>query len=301
MNVRVNGNLLASYIFLFLSQAMVSVNIVASKSIIDDFPIFLLLEARFIFATFFMALTIAAKPKMLCSLKELSRSDWWLLFFQGLTAGFLFNMFLLSGLHYTSASVASVIASTLPAIIAVLSFLVLKETLSKSKYLSILFAIMGVIIINIAKPFDNSNNIFGDFIILIALLPEAAYYILVKIRVIKIPIILQSCILNCINMLLLLPIAIITTDKSAFDTIHLSDWFIVAIIGIASALFFSFWSKGCKNISGSNCALMTATMPISTILIAMVFLGEKLVWLQWIGVIFILLAIVVSTRNQEYK
>ncbi len=278
---------------------MVSVNIVASKSIIDKIPVFLLLEMRFIFATFFLLVTVATKPKMLKSLKELSQTDWILLFLQGVTAGFLFNVFLYTGLHYTSASVASVIASTLPALIALLSYFVLKEKLSKNKYLSIFFAVLGVVVINAAKPFDNSNNLFGDFIILIALLPEATYYILVKLRTIKIPITLQSCILNCINMALLLPLAIATTDKSTLQAIQLKEWGVIAIIGMASALFFSFWSKGCKNVSGANCALMTATMPISTIIIAMIFLGESLMWVQWLGVTCIIGAIIISTRSRS--
>lgn len=285
------------YLLLFLSQSMVAVNIVASKFVIERFPTVLLLETRFIFATLVMTLFSLRKPSSFAPVKYLSRRDWWLIFWQAMTAGFMFNILLLTGLHYTSASIAAVIASTIPAIIAILCYLILKEKLSRTKVLSIGFATFGVIMINIAKPIDNSHNVFGDFIILLALLPEAMYYILVKIRAIRLPISVLSLLLNALNAIVFLPLAIVFTSKEQLQQIHLIDWLIVFVIGIASALFFSFWSKGSEHISPSSCALMTATMPISAITIAMVFLGEQLIWLQWAGVIAIVLAIIVSTRS----
>lgn len=292
-----------SYLLLILSQLMVGVNIVGSKYLIThQMPIFLLLETRFIFAT--VILFVLSKlffktrqPKKII----LTFNDWGMIIIQALCAGFFFNCLMLLGLRYTSANIAGVITSTLPLVIAIMSFLFLKEYLSPLKWLCIVIATCGLIIINSAKINSGNfqNTLLGDFIIFLALIPEAGYYLLAKIYQNKLPIMTISTWMNGINALIFIPFALFAERNTHYIDITFVDWGIALIIGLASALFYVFWYSGSAKVQITNAALYTAVMPVGTLIIAWIFLGEKLDLIQYVGMIFVLGAIILSVKIKQ--
>lgn len=288
-------------LFLILSQTMVGINIVCSKLLLPSIPIFILLGIRFSLATLILLplhwLSPARKTTVRTHFASIKRKGWLFLIAQGLTAGLLFNCIMLIGLNKTDANVAGIITSVLPAMIAVMSWLILKEKISVKNCLCILFATAGLAVIAYQKlPGDSSSHtFFGDFIVLLSLLPEAAYYILCKLHPNKLPIFLTSALLNGINALLLLPVLI----SFHWDTINITSqhWLILIILSIAAGLFFIFWFLGCQRVDGIMTSLSTATMPIATVILAWMVLGESLTMLQTIGMGLVILAIIAYAKK----
>ena len=202
-------------LWLSLAQIMVAVNIVMSKSLLDTIPVLIMMTIRFSIATFVLIplhwLTPERKQPCLSYFTALNRKDWIFLIAQALSAGVLFNCLMLTGLHATDANVAGIITSALPAMIALFSWLFLKESISFKKLSCILLATMGLLVIAFDKftTVGKNHSFFGDAIVFIALIPEAGYYILTKIHTSKLPVFLTSSLLNGINALILLPIALL--------------------------------------------------------------------------------------------
>lgn len=292
---------ITSYIYLTLSQLMVGINIVGSKYLIKKMPIFILLETRFAFAT--IILIFLAKLMVVTPTKNvhLSKQDWSIIILQALCAGFLFNFLMLSGLHYTSANVAGIITSTLPLVISLLSFLFLREYLSITKWLCIVVATFGLIIINLTKMDTGNyqNTLVGDLLIFLALLPEAIYYLLAKKYGNQLPVLTISGWMNGINALVFIPFALFSIHNNFLANLTLYDWSLALLIGLASALFYVFWYKGSAKVPLSIAALFTAVMPIGTLIIAWIFLNERLTWLQFIGMFLVLSAVILSARIKE--
>ena len=67
---------------------------------------------------------------------------------QALCAGTFFNFLMVLGLRYTDAQTAGIITSTLPALIAVASWLVLKEQFTFKKSICVACATLGLIVIS---------------------------------------------------------------------------------------------------------------------------------------------------------
>lgn len=287
--------------FLILAQTMVGLNIVFSKCLVSSLPLLFMLTLRFGLAALILLplhwLTSAKQFSLRHYLLELTRRDWYFIFAQALTAGILFNCLMLLGLHYTDANLAGIITSALPAIIALMSWLILREKISTKKGLCILFATLGLLVIAWDKwqGLGANHSFFGDAIVLLSLLPEATYYVLCKLHSNRLPVFLISSIINGINALILLPFNAFVPLNSL--TLTPSTWLILVALGLSSGLFYVFWYCGVQQVDGIMASLSTAVMPVATVILAWLILGEQLSTLQCAGMVLVILSIAFYARR----
>jgi drug/metabolite transporter (DMT)-like permease len=289
-------------VFLFLAQIMVGVNIVTSKLLLASIPVLILLEMRFLIATIVLlplhwAVHNSQDETLKVYFSKLKKRDWFFLCAQALSAGVIFNVLMLTGLHYTDANVAGIITSALPAIIVLLSWLILHEKITTKKGLCILFSTIGLIIIAYAKlkELDRSHSFFGDSFVLLALLPEACYYVLCKLYINRLPIFLTSALLNGINALLLLPVLFLVPWEPT--SLNIETWIILLIIGLSSGLFYVFWFIGAKQVDSTMASLSTAIMPIATVVLSWIVLKDSLTLLEAVGMGLVLFSIVLYAKK----
>lgn len=295
------NNFLIGLGFLILAQSMVGVNIVASKLLLASTPVLFLLLMRFVIASSVLLPLHWATPARNYSIKEhfskLQKRDWGFIFAQALSAGFLFNCLMLIGLNYTDANVAGIITSALPAIIAIMAWLVLGEKISPQKALCIVFATAGLVVIACGKlrNIGSSHSFLGDSIVLLSLLPEAAYYVLCKVYSNRLPIFLTSVLLNGINAILLLPILFFIDFSSL--VMNAANWFNLFIVGLSSALFYVFWFMGAQRVDSILASLSTAIMPVATVILAWIILGEQLNLTEFAGMSLVIFSIFLYARR----
>lgn len=288
-------------LFLILAQIMVGVNIVASKYVLSSIPILFILALRFTLAAIILVflywLIPTQKKSMNYYFSQLKQRDWFFILAQALSAGVLFNFLMLGGLHYTDANVAGIITSALPALIALMSWIALSEKISGKKIICVGFATLGLVIIGCDKLDDAqaSHSFWGDLLVLLSLLPEATYYILSKMYTHSLPIFLIASLLNAINaVLLLFSLLFYSWDGLS---IHFFDWFVLFILGLSSGLFYVFWYLGCQKVDGVMASLSTAVMPLSTVILAWIVLGERLTIGQTLGMGLVILSIAAYARR----
>lgn len=297
---------LIGYLMIILCQFSASVNVVSSKSLVAHLNVFFLMETRFLIAAviLFVAWVLVGKknhPEHV-KLKELKQSDWLLLIFQALCAGALFNLLLLIGMRYTSANNAAIITSAIPAMVALLSIFILKQVLTRYKLICIVFATVGLFIINGSKMnvHGSFDAFLGDLLIVIAIIPESLYYVLSKIRTIRLPVLLLSSIINAINALFMLPFVLIFPSSIPSTISHL-DISLLLLVGISSGVFYIGWAKGSQYVDGATAGIMTALMPIFAIILSIIFLHEAVGTLQVIGMVLILVSIMFSNLGGLIK
>ncbi len=288
-------------VFLILAQTMVGINIVISKSLLASMPVLVILAIRFALATFILLplhwVTPAKQQSIKSHILMINRKDWIFLISQALCAGVLFNCLMLVGLNSTDANVAGIITSALPAIIAIMSWLILGEKISAQKAFCVVFATAGLIVIAYDKLsiVGASHSFFGDSIVLLSLLPEAVYYILCKLYSNRLPLFLTTALLNGINALLLLPaLFLMPWEPSQITPL---SWLILFIISLSSGLFYVFWFLGAQRVDGVMASLSTAVMPIATVILAWIILGEQLTKMEFTGMALVISSIVLYARR----
>src|SRR3989338_10595902 len=100
-------NNFAAYLLLLAAQLMVGICIVSAKALLTNLTPAIILPIRFTIGFLFLLFIhlIVSKEKFQ-SFKKLTRNDWFFIISQSLCSGAFFNILLLLGLKYTSASEA---------------------------------------------------------------------------------------------------------------------------------------------------------------------------------------------------
>ncbi len=301
MKIKSNAYSLQGLLFLILAQIMVAMNIVASKLLLSSVPILLLLTIRFTLATVILLPLHWLTPSKLFSTRyhfaQLSAKDWFYIFIQALSAGILFNCLMLVGLQYTDANAAGIITSALPALIALMSWIILGEKISGKRGICVCIATVGLVIIACEKlhNIQLNHSFLGDLIVFFSLIPEASYYVFSKLHPVRLPVFLISALLNGINAIFLFLMLFFLPLHGGH--INRDSWLIVFILGLSSGLFYVFWYFGCQCVDGIMASLSTAVMPIATIIFAGVLLHEQLTIGQLIGMSMVMLSVVVYAKR----
>lgn len=287
-----------SMMFLILAQALVAVSIVCAKFLVGNLPIVVILCIRFAIAALILLPLHWLSPAKQFSLpqhfSQLTKTDWLFIVAQAVCAGVLFNWLMVMGLEYTDANIAGIITSALPALIAIMSWLLLKEKITARSLGCIVLATLGLIIIAGAKTSEGQrhNSLLGDFLVFASLLPEASYYILSKLHVNKLPIFLVASLLNGINAVILILLFLVIQPD--IHGITFQNWMILTFLGLTSGLFYVFWFFGCQKVEGIKASLTTAVMPVATVIFAWLLLGEQLTAVQMAGMSLVVLSIVAN-------
>ena len=164
--------------------------------------------------------------------------------------------------------------------------------------ISMALAVLGIMALNVNSFVDTiPGNLLGDIIVLAALVPEALYYILAKRYPPKLPVFFLSALLMGLNLPFLLLIAIIFHAPIWTTDYTLQQFIVLITISLSSGLFYAFWFSGCDKVNGITAGITTAFMPIATVLIAWLFLGESINTMQCVGMLLILSSIFSMTRK----
>src|SRR5690606_5701928 len=106
-------------------------------------------------------------------------------FLESFLGNFLFSVFMLFGVSLTSAVSAGVIMAAIPATVALLSRLFLREPISGRTWTAIACAALGIGLLGIAKPAHGAAEgggmaWLGNLLVFGAVLCEAAYAVIGK-------------------------------------------------------------------------------------------------------------------------
>lgn len=282
-----------AYIELTLAMVIVGSSIIVGKLLVANFPVFLVSGLRFGIAS------IVLVPLLLIQEGNnfvIGKRDWGILFLQAFTGVFLFSVFLLYGLKFTNATEASIITSTNPAVIGVISFLFLREKLTFNKIIGIVFAVCGILLINIlGKTAETERGmlpILGNVLVFGSVIGTALFTILRKVSSNTISPLLSATVMSVLGVVLFLPFALYEAMQFDFSSITVIDWILVFYYGIVvTVVAFILWFQGVTKVSASTAAVFTSVMPISAVLLSYLILREPFAWSHVWGGLCILVGI----------
>lgn len=288
-----------AYIQLALSMCLVGINVAVGKIITQTVPVFLFSDMRFIIAS--LVLIPMAFIQRDTKLK-LNNKEWLLLFLQSLFGVFLFSIFMLYGVRYTSAISAGIITSTTPACIALIAFFFLREKLNFFNALSIILAVLGITMISVqgeSNTSENINGMLGNILVLCAVISEALFTIFAKPLSAKLKPLQMAAIVNLFGFILFIPFS-----ARQILTMHIEItmfiWLLIIYYALtASVLSFFLWYKGIAKVPANIAGLFTVFLPVSSTLVGVVFLDENLSIKHVAGLAFALAAILIGIRSSQ--
>lgn len=294
---------LVGYIELFLAQVCIGINVITGKLLTGFFPVFLLLAIRFTIGLCGMLVIMHVQRISIMMIYNrfmlLANKSKFLLFVQAICGGFLFNVFMLYGMKTISATSAGIISSIIPIMIFIISAVFLNEKINFQKIISIVIVVMGFIILNTGRRFDETERAcVGNFLVLLAVIPEALFTILSKSINKKISSIEAVTFINLFNFILFLPFALINLTHFHLTHLNANLCSQLLLYGLSGGiLFFFFWYRGLTKINANTAALFTGIMPLSTTLLAFIFLNETISINQIIGMLLVTAAIFIGCEK----
>lgn len=283
---------------LISAMALAGSSVVVGKIVIYSVPVFLGAFSSLLVAFFCMIPLMLGRTH---ELRKLTRTQWKYLFLQGLCGIVLFRVFTLYGLHSTGAVQAGIITGTMPAVLAFLSFFLLKEHLGIRALCGITFAVSGCVVINIftAETGDAGNSITGCILVGAAVVCEALFTIFRKRIAHSVSATTNTTVLIfCSLMLLVIPA---TVDLTAMKELpHLNTFIAIAYYGVfATVIAYLLWTSAVAKVDGAVAGATTAAMPASSVILAVLVLGEQVHWYHFVGCVMIIAGIFVTSAKKK--
>jgi drug/metabolite transporter (DMT)-like permease len=281
------------YAYLFSGMAVVGLYVALSKPLTHIFPVFLLATLRFAIAAVLMLpwlfeqtekksgdLRERAKPIELAVKKTL--------FWQSFFGNFLFSIFMLYGVSQTSATASGVILASLPGVVAIFSWLFLRESLSPKTALAAALAFAGVIALSMAKvdvdAANSASSILGNVLVFCCVCCEAVYIILGKRLTRSLSPKRISALINLIGLALMLPLGIWQATSFQFSSVTPALWGLLVFYAVAASMLSTWlWLTGLKTVPANQSGVFTIALPIAATFVGVLFLGERLTFLHGIA------------------
>lgn len=291
-----------AYSCLALSMALVGAYVALSKPLVAAIPVFLLAWIRFSIAGVFM-LPWLKKPATEAALSSNTKK---LLFLESFFGNFLFSICMLFGVSMTSAVSAGVILATIPAMVAILGAIFLKEKISLRVWFAIFCAALGVALLTIAKHYTNSNNLdhsdtlIGNLLVFGAVVCEASYVVIGKKLTSNLNPKRISALINLWGLCLVTPFGAWWALQFEFASVSLSIWALLVFYAVAASIATVWlWMTGLKTIEASKAGVFTVMLPISAAVVGVLFLNEPMSWVQLVALLIGLTGVVLATLPQS--
>ena len=219
-------------------------------------------------------------------------------FFQP-TIYFLFES---AGLQYTSASSASMIIAALPGIVALLAGFLLKERLSLRQWAGVLLSIVGVIIL---AGFDDNptyaeSSLLGNSLVLLAVLAASMYMIVARHLSSNLSAVEITFYQVFYGMLLLAPVFLFRMSSVEWNRVDApSIGALVFLILGATLVAFLAYNFALTRVDASKAAVFLNGVPVASVLVSWVLLGERLGILQLLGGLIVISGVTLTNWRRR--
>jgi drug/metabolite transporter (DMT)-like permease len=300
-DIKVKSNL-KTYFLLILTTSIWGTAFIGGKFAIQDFEPMTVAFFRFFGASIILLPLLLLRKEWP---KGITVKDWVLFAVLGLTGIFLYNFAFFMAAKHAPVIKSSLFIAANPIVIVVLAGFFLKEVITKNQIVGLICAITGVFYIIINGQFRLFFNLGFepiDGILLLAVLSWALYTVIGKVVLQKYSALVSTTFACSIGSLFLFPFAFLETSWN--DVLNASGltWFwIIEMAVLVTVVSFLMWYNGVKEVGASKAALFINFMPISAVLMASTFLGEKLSIHHLIGALFIFGGVYLGTKKQRIK
>lgn len=268
-----------AYLCLASAMAIVGAYVAFSKALVIVFPIFVLAWLRFGIAAVAM-LPWLRRPAGEAPLDARTRR---LLFVESFFGNFLFSICMLFGVARSSALAAGIVMAAIPAVVAVLSWLMLRERIGGRVAVGVACATAGIALVSFARDADgeSTGSLVGTLLLLGAVICEAIYVVVGKKLSASVGPKRISAIINLWGLALVTPLALWQVPDFPVTFIATSYWVLLVVYAIcASIVTVWLWMTGLRHVDASSAGVFTVFLPLSAAAVGVLVFGETFTAMQ---------------------
>jgi len=203
------------------------------------------------------------------------------------------------GLTYVSATVGSVLISTIPVFATLGAWMIFKEKLKAINYAGIIMSFIGVVVFILNSDGSMSFNIRGLGLLTLAVLSAVGYSLTLSRLVGTYSPVYIVNVQNLIGAMLFLPLFLIFDYKHFISTPFTFNMFkpIIELSIFASCGAFILFAYSVRNMGITRANVFSNIIPVFTALFSFVLMGEKLTIQNVIGMSIVIAGLFMSQVN----
>jgi drug/metabolite transporter (DMT)-like permease len=290
------------YLLLTLAPFFWACNWIVGRGFHDEIPPMAMTFFRWFFAVFILVPfawrhVVRDWPRI--------RAHWKILLFLGAIGVGTHNGLAYLGLNYTTATNGVILNSFIPVMIVAISWAFLHERLTPLQIAGVAVSLAGVFTIlsdgSLATLIAFRLN-GGDLLIILSMAMWSVYTIALRWRPDGLNVMSFLLVVAVIGDLCVVPFWIAETAMG-----HHVQWswsFLVAMLAVSlfsSVLAYLFWNRGVDEVGANIAGLFVHLMPAFGIVLAWIFLGERLAPFHVAGIALILTGIWITSRYQRRR
>ncbi|MEO7106944.1 MAG: DMT family transporter, partial [Rhodoferax sp.] len=243
-----------AYGALSLSMALVGCYVALSKPLVAALSVFLLAWLRFGIGGVAMLGWLKRAPHE----APMNGATKRLLFLESFVGNFLFSIAMLFGVSMTTAVSAGVIMASIPAVVALMSWAFLKERIGLRVWAAIACGVLGIAVLALSKnelpkhiprgleaDLAYNNMLWGNILVFVAVLCEAAYAVIGKKLTGSLPPKRIAALINLWGFVLMTPMGLYAAWQFNFSTVTPSIWLLLAFYALAASVWTVWlWMTG---------------------------------------------------------
>jgi len=254
---------------------------------------------RLVFSVILLAVYLLLKKKFITIRKEDRRLFAMLAFFEP----FLYFLGESFGLTYVSATVGSVIISTIPVVATVGAWILFRERLKLINYGGIILSFAGVLVFLFNGEGSLSFNLKGLLLLILAVFSAVGYNLTLNRLVGSYNPVFIVTIQNALGALLFLPVFLFSDLRSFIDTpLNFSAFVpVIELAVFASCGAFILFAFSVRNMGITRANVFTNFIPVFTAIFSFIILEEKLSLQNIIGMLIVIAGVYMAQLNGRRK
>lgn len=221
-----------------------------------------------------------------------------LLGFLGVTAN---QLLFIAGLRHTTATNAGILMPSIPVFTVALGAMLGLEKLGKKRALGVAVAVGGAFVMLDPARFElSSGRLVGNLMILGNCLAYALFMVLQR-RIVQrmrpIAVIAWAYLFGGLGALIVAGPALLSLDTATIPAI--AWWTVVYVVLVPTTINYALITWAIKHTSPAVVATYTTLQPITSAVLAAIFLGESVGWPEAIGFVLIVAGLLIVSRDSR--
>ena len=285
-----------AWLVLLATLVLWSGNWIVARAVRDDISPAVATAGRLVLVV--LALGPFSWRGLAAKLPRFSARDWQVMALLGFAGGGLHLSLQWLGLHYTTATSATLYLSTAPIFILLLAAPVLGERIFARQWAGVALSFAGVALIGMQGRFVDPSFNLGDLCALASMALWGAYTVVLRLRRDALGMVEFLTLVCLLGLGYMTPWVLAELALGA--TLSLSGAGAAAVLYSAFGsllLAYAGWSYVVTRLGAARAGVTMHLMPAISVVLAAVFLGERPYWYHFAGVALILAGVALASMR----
>lgn len=285
-----------AWLVLLATLLLWSGNWIVARAVRDDISPGLATAGRLVIVVALLA--PFAWRGLAAKLPALSRRDWQVLWLLGFSGGGLHLALQWLGLHFTTATSATLYLSTAPIFILLLAAPLLGERIAARQWLGVAISFGGVALIGMQGRLLQPSFNVGDLCALASMAMWGSYTVFLRMRHDALDLVEFLAMVCLLGLVFMAPWVVVEYFLGMRLQLTAAGGAAVLYSAIGSLLLaYAGWSYVVKRMGASRAGATMHLMPAMAVVLAAIFLGERPYWYHFAGIALILAGVALASMR----